>query len=148
MTDFIDKYFKANSSNQFFPPGTTEQIINLENKLGIKLPNDYKDFLRLTNGFDGIINEFVARFDPIERIYQSTQDNCSKFFPWAVFIGTNGNIEMFVIDKRSTPFQFGLLPYIASDNDFIPLGDTFGEFIHQLYTDTAFGKTQTTQSGV
>ncbi|RGP67029.1 hypothetical protein FLONG3_8687 [Fusarium longipes] len=33
------------------PPATDEQISSLENRLGINLPDDYKDFLKLSNGF-------------------------------------------------------------------------------------------------
>jgi hypothetical protein len=33
------------------PPATDEQISSLEKKLGITLPDDYKDFLKLSNGF-------------------------------------------------------------------------------------------------
>ena len=106
--------------------------------MGIKLPNDYKDFLKFTNGFDGLVNEFVVCFDPVDKICQSTQINCAEFFPWAIYIGTNGNLEMFVIDKRQTPYQFGLLPYIADDSDFIALGNTFEKFIKRLYDDTVF----------
>jgi len=142
MTDFLKKYFHdtADNVNEFNSPATDVQILQLENQLQIILPNDYKDFLKQTNGFEGLVNEFVVDFDSTDKIYQSTQDTCAQFFPWAVFIGTNGNLEMFVIDKRQTPFQFGLLPYIADDNDFIPLGDTFEKFIQRLYNDTAFDK--------
>lgn len=142
MPDFIAKYFHdtIDNKNKFNPPATDEQIVVLETQMGIDLPKDYKDFLRFTNGFEGLVNEFVIRFDPSENIYQSTQDTCAEFFPWAIYIGTNGNLEMFVIDKRQTPYQFGLLPYIADDNDFIPLGDTFEKFIERLYRDTAFAK--------
>lgn len=144
MIDFIRKYFPnadvAGNKNEFNLPATNDQIVNLENQLEIEFPNDYKEFLKFTNGFEGLVNEFVVRFVPVEQIYQSTQDTCSEFFPWAIYIGTNGNVEMFVIDKRQTPYQFGLLPYIADDNDFIPLGDTFEKFIERLYSDTAFQK--------
>ena len=142
MSDLVTKYFHdtTDNKNRFNPPATDEQIVALENKLQIELPGDYKEFLKQTNGFAGLINEFVVDFDPVDRIYQSTQDTCADFFPWAVYIGTNGNLEMFVIDKRKTPFQFGLLPYIATDNDFIPLSDSFENFIERLYNDTAFDK--------
>lgn len=110
----------------------------LENQLGIEFPGDYKVFLKFTNGFEGLINEFVVQFLPVDQISKSTQDACAKFFPWAIYIGTNGNLEMFVLDKRKVPYQFGLLPYIAKDNDFLPLGDSFEKFIDQLYNNTAF----------
>ena len=140
--DFIKKYFSDADENQnkFNLPATEGQIIELENELGIILPKDYKDFLRFTNGFEGALMNFIVILDPVDKVYQSTQDICAEFFPWAVYIGRNGNLEMFVIDKRQNPYQFGLLPNIADDNDFIPLGDTFEKFIEHLYNDTAFTK--------
>jgi cell wall assembly regulator SMI1 len=142
MPDFIKKYFHGADDNkkEFNPPATSEQIVELENQLKIELPDDYKEFLKFTNGFEGLLNELVVRFAPVEQIYQSTQDICAQFFPWAIYLGTNGNVEMFVIDKRQTPYQFGLLPYIADDSDFIPLGDTFEKFIERLYNHSAFEK--------
>ena len=142
MSDLIKKYFHdtVDKANEFNTPATDRQISELENQLALELPTDYKDFLKITNGFAGIINQFVVHFDPVEEIFQSTQDNCTEFFPWAIYIGTNGGGEMFVIDKRQTPYQFGLLPNIADENDFLPLGDTFEKFIQRLYNDTAFDK--------
>jgi cell wall assembly regulator SMI1 len=142
MTDFIAKYFHdtAGTVNELNSPATDEQISQLENQLQIDLPGDYKEFLKQTNGFAGVANEFVVDFDPVEKIYQSTQDTCAECFPWAIYIGTNGGGEMFVIDKRQIPYQFGLLPYVADYNDFIPLGDTFEKFIQRLYFGGAFEK--------
>jgi hypothetical protein len=56
-----------------------------------------------------------------------------SFFPWIVFIGSDGGNEMYVIDKRKEIFQFGLLPFIGKETDFIPLGETFEEFVRNLY---------------
>lgn len=142
MNDLIKKYFHntADNTNEFNPSATDEQITELESQLQIELPNDYKQFLKLINGFAGTVNEFVVDFEPVDKTYQCTQDTCAQFFPWAIYIGTNGGGEMFVIDKRQTPYQFGLLPNIADENDFLPLGDTFEKFIQRLYNDTAFDK--------
>ena len=140
--EFIKKYFHdtENNKNEFNSPATSEQIASLEKQLGVELPNGYKEFLKFTNGFEGFVNKFVVKFASVDQIYQSTQDTCAAFFPWAIYIGTNRNVEMFVIDKRQAPYQFGLLPFIADDNDFIPLGDSFEKFIKRLYDDTAFEK--------
>ncbi|MFT3824003.1 MAG: SMI1/KNR4 family protein [Chitinophagaceae bacterium] len=139
------KYFPEidvdGNKNELNLPATNEEIASLERQLEIELPDGYKSFLKFTNGFEGLINEFVARFDPADQIYQSTKDTCAEFFPWAIYIGTNCNVEMFVIDKRQIPFQFGLLPFIAHEDDFIPLGDSFEKFIERLYNDTVFEKT-------
>ena len=139
MADFVSYYFtSAEGENLFYPPAKEDQIMLLESQLGIRLPDDYKDFLRVTNGFAGFVNEFYVDFDSVEKVCQSTQQTCAEFFPGMIYIGTDGGLEMFVIDTRKTPFQFGLLPYIGSFEDFIPLGDTFEKFVSRLYDDTVF----------
>ncbi|KAF5624483.1 hypothetical protein F52700_9652 [Fusarium sp. NRRL 52700] len=40
------------------PPATDEQISSLEKRLKVTLPDDYKEFLRITNGFGGTWNGF------------------------------------------------------------------------------------------
>src|SRR5579863_4326128 len=140
MMHLILKYFRNTRYNnhEFNDPATEEQIDKLEMKLRISLPNDYKDFLRFSNGLEGEVGQFITIFEEVDRIYDTTQITCAEFFPWAIFIGSNGSGEMFVIDTRKMPYQFGLLPYISSENDFLPLGETFEKFIQRLYNDTAF----------
>jgi hypothetical protein len=110
----------------------------VEELLGITLPADYRDFLLSSNGFEGFVNESYLRLIPVGFLYENTQDFCSEFFPWAVYLGTNGGGEMAVLDTREQPFQFGLLPYLGEDEDFIPLGETFESFIRAIYNDEVF----------
>ncbi len=140
MTEFIKKYFseQGNAQTILNPPATEVQILELEKTFNLQLPVDYKDFLQTTNGLDGKVGEMITIFEPVEKIEEATYNYCSKFFPWAIFIGSNGNLEMFVIDKRSSPVQFGLLPYISNDNDFIPLGNSFEQFLKNLLEGKAF----------
>ena len=140
MRDLILKYFSEQLTNNdfaerndFFPPAELNKILELEKTLGIKLPNDYIDFLLITNGYSGKLGQSNVRFLGIEKIEEYTIAYGGEFFPWIVFIGTDEGNEMYVIDKRNEKLQFGLLPYIAEDNDFILLGDTFEEFIKHLY---------------
>lgn len=142
MDNHFMEYFKNsnNQSNGFNPPATEYQIQIIERQLGIALPVDYRLFFKFTNGFEGFINDFYVILSPIEKIPQETLDNLGDEFPWAFFIGSNGNLEMFVIDTRTNPFQFGLLPFIGSEDDFIPLGNTFEIFISKLYSGTAYDK--------
>jgi hypothetical protein len=140
MLELVNKYFhKADGEpNEFNPPASEEKLVELEKQLACSLPVDFKDFLKFTNGFEGMINEFVVIFDPVEKIYQETLETCAEYHPWAVYIGTNGSTEMYVIDKRQSPYQFGLLPFIGNADDFIPLGDTFEKFVARLYNDTVW----------
>ncbi|KAH7141668.1 hypothetical protein EDB81DRAFT_869740 [Dactylonectria macrodidyma] len=45
------------------PPATDEQILALEKRLHVTLPDDYKEFLKITNGFGGTWNGF--HLDPL-----------------------------------------------------------------------------------
>ncbi|KAF5662725.1 hypothetical protein FHETE_7831 [Fusarium heterosporum] len=42
----------------FVPPATDEQISNLEKRLDVTLPDDYKEFLKISNGFGGTWNGY------------------------------------------------------------------------------------------
>ncbi|KAF4998889.1 hypothetical protein FGRMN_2820 [Fusarium graminum] len=42
----------------FIPPATDEQISNLEKRLDLTLPDDYKEFLKISNGFRGTWNGY------------------------------------------------------------------------------------------
>src|SRR4051812_36511914 len=100
MTDFIGQYFynAENADSIFKPPATAKEIMEAERALGLTFPQDYKDFLLMTNGFEGEVGDTVTIFEPVENILQATINNCAEFFPWAVVIGSNRNLEMFVID--------------------------------------------------
>jgi hypothetical protein len=134
MEAFIKEYFPYLRDNS----ATIEEINELEKQLKVNLPPDYKDFLMYLNGFEGEVGSSYTVFEPVSKIYELTQTTCAEFFPWAIYIGSNGNLEMFVIDKRTYPHKFGLLPFIAVDNDFTSLGETFEQFLYRLREGTAF----------
>lgn len=48
-------------------PVTESQILEAENKLGVKLPEDYKKFLKISNGFSAP-NDIEPSFERIEKI--------------------------------------------------------------------------------
>jgi cell wall assembly regulator SMI1 len=48
-------------------PASEKQIFEAENKLGVKFPEDYKEFLRITNGFSAP-NDVEPSFEEIEKI--------------------------------------------------------------------------------
>ncbi|MBC3789061.1 SMI1/KNR4 family protein [Spirosoma utsteinense] len=134
MKAFIKEYFPHFENDS----ATVEEVIKLEKQLEIDLPSDYKDFLIHLNGFEGEVGSNYTVFEPVSKIYELTQNFCAESFPWAIYIGSNGNLEMFVIDKRTYPRKFGLLPFIADDKDFISLGETFEQFLYRLREGTSF----------
>jgi hypothetical protein len=142
LKDILDRYFSDKpttgdyaESNIFFPPAEISVIESVEKKLGTKLPQDYVDFLLVTNGFDGMIGESYVVFEQIKKVEEYTSIYCGEFFPWAIYIGTDAGNEMYVIDKRGTKFNFGLLPYISDERDLINLGSSFEDFVRHLYNN-------------
>jgi hypothetical protein len=137
----IKKYFAGvpDFTNRFYSPANGEEIEVAEEMLEISFPADYKNFLLHSDGFEGFIGDNYLRLIPVGYIYENTQDYCSESRPWAIYLGTNAGGEMVVLDKRKEPCEFGMLPYLGDDEDFIALGDTFEKFILRYYTDDIFG---------
>ncbi len=48
-------------------PAVEKQLVEIERKLGIKLPDDYKEFLSITNGFSAP-NDVEPSFEKVENI--------------------------------------------------------------------------------
>ena len=48
-------------------PASQNDIKLTEKRLGVELPNDYKDFLRITNGFSAP-NDVEPTFEPIDKV--------------------------------------------------------------------------------
>ena len=140
MASFIKRYFpdSNDSAECYHPPASNEQIELLETQLGFSLPADYKIFLLSTNGFEGWIGPSYARFASTEEVLSTTLDFSRQFFPWAIFLGSDGGGVMYILDTRFIPMRFGVLEFIADENDFKPLGNSFEQFIKRLYDDTIF----------
>lgn len=47
-----------NITSLYKPPATEQEIIDLEERLGVTLPDDFKAFLRISNGSEGIWNGY------------------------------------------------------------------------------------------
>ncbi|MDB5014851.1 MAG: hypothetical protein JWQ25_3053 [Daejeonella sp.] len=125
--NFLNEFNLGISSNHTFK--------DIELKLGIELPQDFKNFLMLTNGFEGFVGETYCRFNKLEEILENTKNHCEDFFSWAIHIGSNGGSEMYVLDKRGKQLVYGILPAIGDDGDFIILGESFEQFIKHLFDD-------------
>jgi SMI1/KNR4 family protein SUKH-1 len=136
----IEKYFAGipDFTNHFYPPARKDDIRLAEQMLEVSLPADYKNFLLYADGFEGFVGDNYLRLIPVGYLHEDTREYCSESRPWAVYLGTNAGGEMIVLDTRSEPFQFGMLPYLGDNEDFIPLGDTFEKFIVRYYNDDVF----------
>lgn len=142
MEKLIQKYFQKQGDyeNHFNFPVDIVKFKSVEEELCFKFPVDYIEFLKITNGFEGFVGESYCQFNRLEEIVQNTEGYCKEFFPWAIHIGGNGGGEMYVIDKRKEKSTYGIMPCIADEEDFIPLGNEFEEFIKRLYMNDFWSK--------
>lgn len=140
MSDLVNKYFQSegNYKNEFYLPASEETIIEIEGKLDLIFPLDYRKFLLTTNGFEGFVGKSCARFERVEGIIEMIEGY--ELPSWVVSIGSDGGAEMYIIDRKEEEYKFGMLPFIFDDNDFIPLGTTFEQFIKRLFEGTMFDK--------
>ena len=65
-----------------FPPATEEAILAAEKRLNIKLPEEYKAFLRITNGFVGTVVT-APDFLPVERINYLRNEDPDLIYVWS-----------------------------------------------------------------
>ena len=140
MDKIIKKYFSDPQSdlnftdkNEFNPPANLEVITKVEKELNIKFPKDYSDFLLITNGYDGNLGQSYIQLIRVEQVVEYTEMYGGEFFPWVVYLGSDGGNEMFILDKRESQLHFGVIPFIGDEEDYIPLGNTFEEFLGHLY---------------
>jgi hypothetical protein len=99
--------FKAN------PPADPRAIENV----GIDLPEDYREFLRLANGGEGFLeNGAYAQLWRAERLVTINREyEVPEFAPEAFFFGSNGGGEGYAFDRRSDPMRIVAIPFVGME---------------------------------
>jgi hypothetical protein len=129
----FEKYF--NDRKESNNPTTDKEIIDLETRLNSKLPDDYKQFLKKINGYEGFLGQSYVRLVSVKELEEFTDIFCSEIYPDKICIGTNGGGEVFMIEKADKQ-QYGVAPSIGDERDYIGLGDTIDKFLDRLYNGT------------
>lgn len=94
MTLKIKEYFRNTKTDSSI---NEESINTYEQKLGINLPSEYKEFLLFSNGIEGFVGEsYLAlfRLEDLLLVHQTTK----KDAPNLLVIGTDGGGTDFVFD--------------------------------------------------
>ena len=98
--------FTYNATCTFYPPATDEQIAYVEKQTGYKLPDDYKTFLKITNGcrlFDDVHYGGEAYLYSLQQLveYNSFYDPFEGCFSVAYIYQ-----EQIVINSEREPYLF------------------------------------------
>lgn len=116
------------------PPATAYVIQECEQKLGVVLPDEYKQFLQHTNGGEGPIGREsylqLWRIDDVAAWNADYQVN--EFAPGIVLFGSDGGGTAFAFDYRAQP-QVISIPFIFEFEYAEVLGPNFDKFLVALY---------------
>ena len=109
-----------------------EIIKRIEETFNIKLPQDYIEYMKNTNGYTGMINEEYYDIWKLEEIVLRNNDyRVQEFFPNLIYFGSNGSDEALAFDK-SNNMCIVTIPFIGTEEDKIVIADNFNDFIDKI----------------
>lgn len=115
---------------------TSAELTFAERELAAPLPEDYRTFLRETNGTEGFISTenylMLWRADEIPKLNKGYA--VGEFAPGLVLLGTDGGGSGYGFLRRpSGSVEYVRVPLIGlSLQDAVPLGKTFDDFLSRL----------------
>ena len=120
---------------EFNPAVNDEDIANFESESGLKLPKEYKDFMKLTNGGEGPIGDFsYVQFWSLEELINLNEEyKVEELFPDTFIFGSDGGDEAYAFDTNSKPMKIVQFPFISMPEEIEVIANTFDEFIEYLY---------------
>jgi hypothetical protein len=126
------EYFRADDLRS---PASETEINQLEKDLGFNLPSDYREFLLLSDGYNGEVGD--RGYAQIWSIGELTSNNegyeVKSWVPDLALIGSNGGPTAYGIDRQEERASFVSVPFVPMARDEIrPLGGTFVEFLAAL----------------
>jgi hypothetical protein len=118
--------------------GASENALNQFMKSsGIKLPEQYLEFMRISNGIEGFIdqNSYLILW-PIEQISELNEAYAvEEFAPGLLIFGSNGGDIAYAFDTRSEKMPIVETPFIGMNLDNVKLcGTTLKSFLDYLYS--------------
>jgi hypothetical protein len=117
-------------------PASASQIQTAEQELGSTLPDEYKEFLRKTNGAEGEIGEnaylMLWPVEDIRRLNDAYQ--VATYAPGYLLFGSDGGGEAFAFDLTSRNLQIVSIPFVGMSRDLAkPMGTGFWQFLDRLW---------------
>lgn len=111
-----------------------DQLLSFQDELNTKLPDDYLDFLKFSNGAKGEIGNYYLEIWSIEEI-QTTNNELlvEEFAPGLLLFAGDGANELFGFDLRVKEIPVIGVPMIGmSHEDTKFYADTFTNFLEKL----------------
>ena len=113
----------------------SENIMRVEKQIKYEFPNDYTDFLKISNGAEGFLGDSYINLWSVEdlpTLNESYQVNI--YAPGLILFGSNGGGEAFALDTRSETITYVQVPFIGMDLESIEeISDSFLGFLNYFY---------------
>lgn len=125
----IDRFQKNSSAKKLL-------IDKLQELLDCELPKDYINFMLSSNGGEGWIgeNSYLMLWKLEEILELNSKYNAFELAPGLLIFGSNGAIDAYAFDTRIEGIPIVNIPFIGMNlNEINYLGDTFEEFLENLY---------------
>jgi hypothetical protein len=115
-------------------PPAAEASLRAFEDAAFQLPDDYKRFLRRTNGGVGFVGNAYVDLWPIERLRELNDAyEVGQYARGLFFFGSDGGGEAFAFDRRSATLPIVSVPFVGLELEQArPMGASFEEFLEQL----------------
>lgn len=96
------------------PPATDQDIGDAETSLGLTLPADYVEFLKLSDGYAGFIGDatFLDMWPVSDLATRNREYGVETYAPGLLAIGSDGGGEMYGFDTRSGLWSIVQVPFV------------------------------------
>jgi hypothetical protein len=115
-------------------PAAAAQVAAAEQALKKSLPGDFREFLLLTNGGEGMIGEnyvMLWNADELGEYNESYQVN--QYATGLLLFGSDGGGEGFAFDTRMAPPTVVTVPFVGMSLKYAkPVAPTFTAFLEKL----------------
>lgn len=118
------------------PGATGAAISESEKQLRAKLPPEYAEFLKLTNGGEGFIgkNAYVILWGVEELASMNQSYEVQKYAPGLLIFGSDGGGEAYGFDTRTPQWPIVQVPFVGMSWTLArPMGTTLHAFLERLY---------------
>lgn len=108
-----------------------DQIAAAERSLGKTLSPDFREFLQLTNGGEGMIGENYVMLWNIEELGQYNESyQVNQYAPGLLLFGSDGGGEGYAFDTRTLPSPVVTVPFVGMSLKYAkPVASTFTAFL-------------------
>lgn len=115
-------------------PASEQALQNAEAALAKHLPDDYKDFLRISDGGEGFLDgNYLILWSIGEVVEYEMQYETAKYAPGLVLFGSNGGGDAFAFAMGQSKPTVVAIPFVGMDTKYAKaLAPSFVEFLRFL----------------